>query len=45
MHEDKLMPMLGVFKVINVQFVLGYGKPDWRLVLNLLDRKGIDPGR
>ncbi len=42
MHEDKLMPMLGVFKEINVQFVLGYGKPDWRLVLNLLDKKGLD---
>ena len=43
MIEDKLIPMSGIFKEVNVQFVLGYGKPDWRLVLNLLDSKGIDP--
>lgn len=43
MVEDRLTPMSGIFKEVNVQFVLGYGKPDWRLVLNLLDSKGIDP--
>ena len=42
MVEDRLVPMSGIFKEVNVQFILGYGKPDWRLVLNLLDSKGID---
>lgn len=43
MVEDRMLPMSGIFKEVNVQFILGYGKPDWRLVLNLLDSKGIDP--
>lgn len=43
MVEDRFVPMSGIFKELNVQFVLGYGKPDWRLVLNLLSSKNIDP--
>lgn len=43
MVEDKLIPMTGIFKEVNVQFVLGYAKPDWRLVLNLIDAGKLDP--
>ena len=42
MVEDKMIPMSGIFKEVTIQFVLGYGKPDWRLVLDLLDSKGLD---
>ncbi|MGQ0619274.1 MAG: zinc-binding dehydrogenase [Panacagrimonas sp.] len=43
MVEDKMIPMTGIFKEVNVQFVLGYAKPDWRLVLNLMDAGKLDP--
>lgn len=43
MVGDTLIPMTGIFKEVNVQFVLGYAKPDWRLVLNLLDAGKLDP--
>jgi 2-desacetyl-2-hydroxyethyl bacteriochlorophyllide A dehydrogenase len=45
MTEDKLTPVAGIFKEINIQFVLGYSKPDWRLVLDLLRSGRIDPGK
>lgn len=43
MVEDNFVPMTGIFKEVNVQFVLGYTKPNWALVLNLLGGQGIDP--
>lgn len=43
MVEDKFVPLSGTFKEVNIQFVLGYGRPDWRLVLDLLDSGRIDP--
>ncbi len=43
MIEDKLLPMSAIFKELNMQFVLGYGRPDWRLVLDLLDSDRVDP--
>ena len=43
MIEDKLLPMSAIFKELNMQFVLGYGRPDWRLVLDLLDSGRVDP--
>ena len=27
----------------NIQYILGYGRPDWRLVLDLLDFRPVDP--
>ncbi len=42
MVEDTMLPMSGIFKEVNVQFVLGYVKSEWRLVLNLLDAGTID---
>lgn len=43
MQEDKVLPVSAILKEVNLQFVLGYGKPNWRLVLDLLERKGLDP--
>ena len=38
MVEDTTTPISAIFKEANIQYVLGYGRPDWRLVLDLLDR-------
>lgn len=43
MVEDTTVPFAAIFKEINVQYVLGYATPDWRLVLDLLDSGRIDP--
>ena len=43
MVEDKLVPISGIFKEVNIQFVLGYNREDWRLVLQLLDAGRLDP--
>ena len=43
MQPDTVVPQAAIFKEVNVQFILGYQKPDWRMVLELLDRKSIDP--
>jgi (R,R)-butanediol dehydrogenase/meso-butanediol dehydrogenase/diacetyl reductase len=43
MTEDTLTPISGIFKEINIQFVLGYSRPDWHLVLDLLRSGRIDP--
>jgi (R,R)-butanediol dehydrogenase/meso-butanediol dehydrogenase/diacetyl reductase len=43
MVEDKLVPISGIFKELNIQFVLGYKRDDWRLVLQLLAAGRIDP--
>lgn len=43
MVEDKMVPMSAIFKEVNIQFILGYGRPDWRLVLDLLDAGRVDP--
>jgi (R,R)-butanediol dehydrogenase/meso-butanediol dehydrogenase/diacetyl reductase len=43
MVEDKTVPMSAIFKEINIQYVLGYGAPDWRLVLDLLESGRVDP--
>jgi (R,R)-butanediol dehydrogenase/meso-butanediol dehydrogenase/diacetyl reductase len=44
MVEDAWVPMSAIFKETNIQYVLGYGRPDWRLVLDLLDSGRVDPG-
>jgi 2-desacetyl-2-hydroxyethyl bacteriochlorophyllide A dehydrogenase len=43
MVEDTTTPISAIFKETNIQYVLGYGRPDWRLVLDLLDSGRIDP--
>ncbi|MBL6751701.1 MAG: alcohol dehydrogenase catalytic domain-containing protein [Nevskia sp.] len=43
MHEDRFAPMIANFKEISIQFVMGYGRPDWRVVLDLLDSGRVDP--
>jgi 2-desacetyl-2-hydroxyethyl bacteriochlorophyllide A dehydrogenase len=43
MVEDMTTPISAVFKETNIQYVLGYGRPDWRLVLDLLDSGRVDP--
>lgn len=43
MVEDTTVPFSAIFKEINVQYVLGYATPDWRLVLDLLDAGRVDP--
>ena len=43
MVEDTMTPISAIFKEINIQYVLGYGRPDWRLVLDLLDCGRVDP--
>ena len=43
MVEDTTTPIAAIFKEINIQYVLGYGRPDWRLVLDLLDAGRVDP--
>jgi (R,R)-butanediol dehydrogenase/meso-butanediol dehydrogenase/diacetyl reductase len=43
MVEDHMVPMSAIFKEANIQYILGYGRPDWRLVLDLLDSGRVDP--
>ena len=43
MVEDTMTPISAIFKEANIQYVLGYGRPDWRLVLDLLDSGRVDP--
>lgn len=43
MTEDKTVPISAIFKELNIQYILGYGRPDWRLVLDLLDAGRVDP--
>jgi len=43
MVEDRMVPMSAIFKEVNIQYILGYGRPDWRLVLDLLDSGRVDP--
>jgi (R,R)-butanediol dehydrogenase/meso-butanediol dehydrogenase/diacetyl reductase len=43
MVEDKFVPISGILKEVSLQFVLGYGRPDWRVVLDLLDSGRVDP--
>ena len=43
MVEDTMSPISAIFKEVNIQYVLGYGRPDWRLVLDLLDSGRVDP--
>ena len=43
MVEDTMVPISAIFKEVNIQYVLGYGRPDWRLVLDLLDSGRVDP--
>jgi threonine dehydrogenase-like Zn-dependent dehydrogenase len=43
MVEDAMIPINAIFKEVNIQYVLGYGRPDWRLVLDLLDAGRVDP--
>jgi len=43
MVEDTMTPISAIFKETNIQYVLGYGRPDWRLVLDLLDSGRVDP--
>jgi (R,R)-butanediol dehydrogenase/meso-butanediol dehydrogenase/diacetyl reductase len=43
MVEDAMTPINAIFKEVNIQYVLGYGRPDWRLVLDLLDAGRVDP--
>ena len=43
MVEDTAIPMSAIFKETNIQYVLGYGRPDWRLVLDLLEAGRVDP--
>lgn len=43
MVEDHMVPISAIFKEANIQYVLGYGRPDWRLVLDLLDSGRVDP--
>jgi 2-desacetyl-2-hydroxyethyl bacteriochlorophyllide A dehydrogenase len=43
MVEDAMTPISAIFKEANIQYVLGYGRPDWRLVLDLLDSGRVDP--
>lgn len=41
--EDRVLPQRAMAKEINLQFVMGYGKPDWTRVLDLLDAGRVDP--
>lgn len=43
MVEDKLVPISGILKEVSLQFVLGYGRPDWHIVLDLLNSGQVDP--
>jgi (R,R)-butanediol dehydrogenase/meso-butanediol dehydrogenase/diacetyl reductase len=43
MVEDRFLPLSAIFKELNIQFVLGYGRPDWRTVLDVLDSGRVDP--
>jgi (R,R)-butanediol dehydrogenase/meso-butanediol dehydrogenase/diacetyl reductase len=43
MVEDTAIPMSAIFKEANIQYVLGYGRPDWKLVLDLLESGRVDP--
>lgn len=41
--EDRVLPQRAMAKEISLQFVMGYGKPDWQRVLALLDAGSVDP--
>ncbi|WP_213957828.1 zinc-binding dehydrogenase [Variovorax sp. dw_954] len=41
--EDRVLPQRAMAKELSLQFVMGYGKPDWRRVLDLLDAGRVDP--
>ncbi|MEJ8810384.1 zinc-binding dehydrogenase [Variovorax ureilyticus] len=41
--EDRLVPQRAMAKELSMQFVMGYAKPEWRRVLDLLDAGRVDP--
>jgi 2-desacetyl-2-hydroxyethyl bacteriochlorophyllide A dehydrogenase len=41
--EDRTMPYSAILRELNIQYIHGYGRPDWRLVLDLLDGGRVDP--
>ncbi|MDN8616574.1 zinc-binding dehydrogenase [Variovorax ginsengisoli] len=41
--EDRVVPQRAMAKELNLQFVMGYAKADWRRVLDLLDAGRVDP--
>jgi len=43
MVEDAMTPISAIFKEVNIQYVLGYLRPDWRLVLDLLVAGRVNP--
>jgi (R,R)-butanediol dehydrogenase/meso-butanediol dehydrogenase/diacetyl reductase len=43
MIEDRMVPLSAMFKELNVQYMMGYARPEWRLVLDLLDSGRVDP--
>jgi (R,R)-butanediol dehydrogenase/meso-butanediol dehydrogenase/diacetyl reductase len=43
MTEDTIIPLNAIFKEINLQFILGYQRPEWDIVLDLLRTGKIDP--
>lgn len=43
MSEDKVTPMSGIFKEVNVQFVMGYDKSDWQRVLDFVHSGRVNP--
>ena len=42
--EDRVTPQRAMAKELSIQFIMGYGKTDWRRVLDLLDAGRIAPG-
>ena len=43
MVEDRMVPLSAMFKELNIQYMMGYARPEWRLVLDLLDSGRVDP--
>ena len=43
MVEDRFVPLSAIFKELNIQFVLGYARPDWGIVLDVLESGRVDP--
>jgi (R,R)-butanediol dehydrogenase/meso-butanediol dehydrogenase/diacetyl reductase len=43
MTEDTVVPLTAIFKEISFQFILGYQRPEWDVVLDLLQSGKIDP--
>lgn len=41
--EDRVLPQRAMAKEIGLQFVMGFGTPDWRRVRELLDAGRADP--